>query len=232
VSEPAAASNTATDCPYCSLQCAMQIVQQPGEWEMYVGGAAIAHLRKGDLLCTVDDPDAAMLMTGRFIQYYRENARWLERTYGFMERIGVDTVRAVLVDDRDRDGERLDAELERSLSAYPHGWRAASPSRPTSSRLRSEPSADRAWQFAGEFDGGYRPIGEHGLVGDLHTVALVGTDGTIDWYLAPPAPARPARGSPPRGRARRAGGGESPGTVCGECRARTTHMAQPRWSGA
>ena len=160
VSEPAAASNTATDCPYCSLQCAMQIVQQPGEWEMYVGGAAIAHLRKGDLLCTVDDPDAAMLMTGRFIQYYRENARWLERTYGFMERIGVDTVRAVLVDDRDRDGERLDAELERSLSAYPHGWRAASPSRPTSSRLRSEPSADRAWQFAGEFDGGYRPIGE------------------------------------------------------------------------
>ena len=31
VSEPAAASNTATHCPYCSLQCAMQIVQQPGK---------------------------------------------------------------------------------------------------------------------------------------------------------------------------------------------------------
>jgi GH15 family glucan-1,4-alpha-glucosidase len=39
--------------------------------------------------------------------------------------------------------------------------------------------------FAGEFDGGYRPIAEHGLVGDLHTVALVGTDGTIDWYCCP-----------------------------------------------
>jgi GH15 family glucan-1,4-alpha-glucosidase len=24
-------------------------------------------------------------------------------------------------------------------------------------------------------------IAEHGLIGDLHTVALVGTDGTIDW---------------------------------------------------
>jgi hypothetical protein len=30
--------------------------------------------------------------------------------------------------------------------------------------------------------GHYLPIAEHGLIGDLHTVALVGTDGTIDWY--------------------------------------------------
>ena len=39
--------------------------------------------------------------------------------------------------------------------------------------------------FAGEFDSSYLPIAEHGLVGDLHTVALVGTDGTIDWYCCP-----------------------------------------------
>jgi GH15 family glucan-1,4-alpha-glucosidase len=31
----------------------------------------------------------------------------------------------------------------------------------------------------------YRPIAEHGLIGDLHTVALVGTDATIDWYCCP-----------------------------------------------
>src|SRR6185312_3951296 len=31
----------------------------------------------------------------------------------------------------------------------------------------------------------YLPIAEHGLIGDLHTVALVGTDGTIDWYCCP-----------------------------------------------
>jgi hypothetical protein len=37
---------------------------------------------------------------------------------------------------------------------------------------------------AGE-DDGYLPIAEHGLVGDLHTVALVGTNGTIDWYCCP-----------------------------------------------
>ncbi len=38
---------------------------------------------------------------------------------------------------------------------------------------------------AGEHEGAYLPIAEHGLVGDLHTVALVGTNGTIDWYCCP-----------------------------------------------
>jgi Trehalase-like, N-terminal len=31
----------------------------------------------------------------------------------------------------------------------------------------------------------YLPVAEHGLIGDLHSVALVGTDGTIDWYCGP-----------------------------------------------
>jgi GH15 family glucan-1,4-alpha-glucosidase len=32
---------------------------------------------------------------------------------------------------------------------------------------------------------GYLPVSEHGLIGDLHTVALVGTNGTIDWHCSP-----------------------------------------------
>jgi GH15 family glucan-1,4-alpha-glucosidase len=31
----------------------------------------------------------------------------------------------------------------------------------------------------------YLPIADHGVVGDLRTVALIGTEGTIDWYCAP-----------------------------------------------
>ena len=31
----------------------------------------------------------------------------------------------------------------------------------------------------------YLPIADHGVIGDLRTVALVGTDGTIDWYCCP-----------------------------------------------
>ncbi|MEU8922411.1 glycoside hydrolase family 15 protein [Kitasatospora sp. NPDC048545] len=38
----------------------------------------------------------------------------------------------------------------------------------------------------GPVDGArYPPISEHGLIGDLRTAALVGTDGTIDWYCCP-----------------------------------------------
>jgi len=32
---------------------------------------------------------------------------------------------------------------------------------------------------------GYLPIDQHGLIGDLRTCALVGADGTIDWFCAP-----------------------------------------------
>jgi GH15 family glucan-1,4-alpha-glucosidase len=31
----------------------------------------------------------------------------------------------------------------------------------------------------------YLPIAEHGVIGDLHTIALVGSEGTIDWYCCP-----------------------------------------------
>ncbi|MFD6415890.1 glycoside hydrolase family 15 protein [Streptomyces sp. NPDC060194] len=37
----------------------------------------------------------------------------------------------------------------------------------------------------GAGDDAYLPIAEHGLIGDLRTAALVGTDGRIDWFCAP-----------------------------------------------
>src|SRR5919108_3554794 len=31
----------------------------------------------------------------------------------------------------------------------------------------------------------YLPIADHGVIGDLRSIALVGIDGTIDWYCTP-----------------------------------------------
>jgi nitrite reductase (NADH) large subunit len=94
-----------------------------GRWEIYVGGAAGAHIRKGDLLATVDSPDAVLRLAGRFIQYYRENAKWLERTYTFVPRIGIEELRRLLVDDADGVCAALEERIEASIAGYRDPWR-------------------------------------------------------------------------------------------------------------
>ncbi|MEU7905783.1 nitrite reductase large subunit NirB [Actinoplanes sp. NPDC049118] len=93
-----------------------------GRWEIYVGGAAGAHVRKGDLLATVDTSDEVIRLTGRFLQYYREHANWLERTYGFVPRIGIERLREVIVDDVDGLGDGLDERMRASIAAYRDPW--------------------------------------------------------------------------------------------------------------
>jgi nitrite reductase (NADH) large subunit len=94
-----------------------------GRWEIYVGGAAGAHIRKGDLLATVDDPGEVIRLAGRFLQYYRENANWLERTYAWVPRFGIDEIRSVVVEDRDGIAERLDADMQKAVDAYRDPWK-------------------------------------------------------------------------------------------------------------
>jgi nitrite reductase (NADH) large subunit len=113
----------------CPRNCAESYVKdvgivaiEGGRWEIYVGGAAGAHIRKGDLLCTVDSAEEAKLLTGRFLQYYRENAKWLERTYAFVPRVGLDHVRAVVVDDAEGIAARLDAEVQRHADTHVDPW--------------------------------------------------------------------------------------------------------------
>jgi nitrite reductase (NADH) large subunit len=113
----------------CPRNCAESYVKdvgivaiEGGRWEIYVGGAAGAHVRKGDLLCTVDDADTAKMITARFLQYYRENAKWLERTYAFVPRIGLDHIRAVVVDDSEGIAERLDAAVQEHADRYVDPW--------------------------------------------------------------------------------------------------------------
>jgi nitrite reductase (NADH) large subunit len=63
-----------------------------------------------------------LLLAGRFMQYYREHAMWLARTSRYMERVGLDEGRAVVVDDRDGEAARLDAAIQAAVDAYHDPW--------------------------------------------------------------------------------------------------------------
>src|SRR5207253_59761 len=78
-----------TGCPRnCSEATVKDIglVGQEGSWQVVVGGAAGKHVRKADLLITVQTTEEALQSALLFFQYYRENANYLERTYDFVER--------------------------------------------------------------------------------------------------------------------------------------------------
>ncbi len=116
----------------CPRNCSEAMVKDIGavaigndKWEIYVGGAAGAHIRKGDVLCTVEGEDTVMQITARFMQYYREHAKWKERTYTFVERVGIDRLRAVVVEDSDGIVAALDAAMQRPIDAAYDPWQEA-----------------------------------------------------------------------------------------------------------
>ncbi len=94
-----------------------------GRWEVLVGGAGGAHVRRGDLLCTVDGEDAVMQVAGRFMQFYREDAKYKERTYTWVERVGIGRVRAVVVDDCEGWCAGFDAAVAAAVAAYRDPWK-------------------------------------------------------------------------------------------------------------
>jgi nitrite reductase (NADH) large subunit len=96
-----------------------------GKWEIYLGGAAGGSVRKGDLLCTVSTHDEVLKYMGRFMQYYREHGKYLERSYHFLERVGIETLRRILVDDSEGIVARLDAEIQKAVDAYKDPWKEA-----------------------------------------------------------------------------------------------------------
>ncbi|HSV66951.1 MAG TPA: nitrite reductase large subunit NirB [Mycobacteriales bacterium] len=93
-----------------------------GRWDVYVGGAAGATVRRGDVLARVGSAAEALRLCGTFMQYYREQAGWLERTYDFVPRVGIEELRAILVEDRDGVVAGLDARMQESVDAYADPW--------------------------------------------------------------------------------------------------------------
>ncbi|GAC1631993.1 MAG: NADPH-nitrite reductase [Ktedonobacteraceae bacterium] len=120
-----AASGCPRNCAESTTKDLGVVAIEGNKWEVYIGGAAGSQVRKGDVLCVVDSHDEVLKYMGRFMQYYREHARYLERTYGFVERIGIEQLRRVLVEDVEGICQRLDDEIEAAVHAYVDPWQEA-----------------------------------------------------------------------------------------------------------
>src|SRR2546423_7284257 len=112
----------------CPRNCAeatvkdIGMVGQEGSWQVVVGGGAGKGVRKADLLVTVETTEQALEACELFFQYYRENANYLERTYDFVERLGIEKVRkeTVYAPPAVRGGilERLKKSKDKSFDAW------------------------------------------------------------------------------------------------------------------
>ncbi|HVR91987.1 MAG TPA: nitrite reductase large subunit NirB [Novosphingobium sp.] len=89
----------------CPRNCAEATIKDFGiicvdsGYELHVGGNGGIKVRVTDLLCKVATEAAAMEHCAAFIQLYREQAHYLERTAPWIERVGLDHVKAGLFDD-------------------------------------------------------------------------------------------------------------------------------------
>ncbi|MCU6455485.1 nitrite reductase large subunit NirB [Sphingomonas sp. A2-49] len=107
----------------CPRNCAEATIKDFGivcvdsGYELHVGGNGGIKVRATDFLCRVATEAEAMHHCAAFIQLYREEARYLERTAPWIERIGVDYIRARIADDAGgRDALAARFHLSQSVS--------------------------------------------------------------------------------------------------------------------
>ena len=112
----------------CPRNCAeatvkdIGLVGQDGSWQVVVGGAAGKSVRKADLLITVETTEEALEACELFFQYYRENANYLERTYDFAERVGIEKIRKETVYAPEPERKKLLERLRRSKALAKDAW--------------------------------------------------------------------------------------------------------------
>ncbi|MGE5539355.1 MAG: nitrite reductase large subunit NirB [Gemmatimonas sp.] len=89
----------------CPRNCAEATIKDFGVvavdsgWELHVGGNGGIKVRATDFLCKVATDAEVLEYCAAFLQLYREEARYLERTAPWIERVGLDYVKERIVND-------------------------------------------------------------------------------------------------------------------------------------
>ncbi len=89
----------------CPRNCAEATIKDFGViavdsgWELHVGGNGGIKVRVTDLLCKVETEAEVLEYCGAFMQLYRQEAHYLERTAPWLERVGLEHVKEKVVAD-------------------------------------------------------------------------------------------------------------------------------------
>ena len=92
----------------CPRNCAEATIKDFGVvcvdsgYELHVGGNGGVKVRATDFLCNVKTEAEALEYTAAFMQLYREEAHYLERTAPWIERVGLSYVKERIVEDADK----------------------------------------------------------------------------------------------------------------------------------
>jgi len=114
----------------CPRNCAEAGIKDVGVigvdsgWEIYVAGNGGIKTEVAQFLCKVKTREEAMEVTAAFLQLYREEGWYLERTVHYVQRVGLDHVKQAVVEDIEKR-RALHARLLYALKDYEDPWRAA-----------------------------------------------------------------------------------------------------------
>ncbi|AJC19599.1 nitrite reductase large subunit NirB [Pandoraea pulmonicola] len=113
----------------CPRNCAEAGIKDVGViavdsgWELYVGGNGGIKTEVAQFLAKVKTADEVKEYTGAFLQLYREEAYYLDRTVHYIERVGLDYVKQRVVADA-ANRRALYERLLYSLEGLPDPWQA------------------------------------------------------------------------------------------------------------
>ncbi|MFC4489692.1 nitrite reductase large subunit NirB [Chromobacterium aquaticum] len=113
----------------CPRNCAEAGIKDVGViavdsgWELYVGGNGGIKTEVAQFLCKVKTAEEVKEYSGAFLQLYREEGYYLDRTVRYIARVGLDYVKARVVDDA-ANRQALYQRLLFALEGLPDPWAA------------------------------------------------------------------------------------------------------------
>lgn len=111
----------------CPRNCAESGIKDVGVigvdsgWELYVGGNGGIKTEVAHFFCKVKTPEEVLEYSGAFLQLYRKEGWYLERTCHYISRVGLDYVKKKILDDHE-GRQALWAELQYALDGEPDPW--------------------------------------------------------------------------------------------------------------